>query len=501
MIRQIILAAAALVVVVVVAAAAVIAGDGSGGDHAEPDAQRDAERDADDSSATTTATTAELSTGSARPGGTGVGDPYFPEAGNGGYDVERYVLDLTWDPADEHLEGVTTITATATQPLSRFALDLVGLDVSRVVVDGERARAERRGDRDLIVTPAAPIADGVSFESVVDYGGSPAAIAGADPVDPGWWSDGGEVYVASEPDGAATFFPANDHPSDKAAYEIRVTVPDGLDVAANGALRQTLRGDGVQTWVYDAPDPMATYLVQVVIADLTFEETTGPGGLPIHNAYDADVGSEARGALAPTAGMIGFYDDRFGPFPFESYGGVVVDDELGFALETQTLTLFGADALAEPIVAHELAHQWFGNHVSPATWRDIWLNEGFATYAEWLWSEHTGGVSIDDIAAEAALSPGLDRPPGDPGADHLFASTVYVRGALTLHVLRHTLGDDAFFELVRAWLDRYGGDAASTADFEALAAEVGAREPGDLDALFDAWLRAPRLPRLDDWIG
>jgi aminopeptidase N len=370
-----------------------------------------------------------------------------------------------------------------------------------VVVDGERAGAERRGDRDLIITPAAPIAAGASFESVVDYGGSPAAIAGADPVDPGWSSDGDEVYVASEPVGAATYFPSNDHPIDKASYEIRVTVPDGLDVAANGALRQTLRGDGVRTWVYDAPDPMATYLVQVVIADLTFEETTGPGGLPIRNAYDADVGTEARGALAPTAGMIDFYDDRFGPFPFESYGGVVVDDELGFALETQTLTLFGADALGERIVAHELAHQWFGNHVSPATWRDIWLNEGFATYAEWLWSEHTGGVSIDDIAAEAALGPGLDRPPGDPGADHLFASTVYVRGALTLHVLRHTLGDDAFFELVRGWLDRYGGDVASTADFEALAAAVGGREPGELDALFDAWLRAPRLPRLEDWIG
>ncbi len=496
MIRQIILAVAALVTVVVVAAAAVIAGDGSGGDHA----QRDADRDADDSSATTATTTAGMPTGSATPGATGVGDPYFPDAGNAGYDVERYVLDLTWDPAGEHLEGVTTITATATQPLSSFALDLVGLDVSRVVVDGERARAERRDDRDLVVTPAAPIADGALFESVVDYGGSPAAIGGADPVDPGWWGDGDEVYVASEPDGAATFFPSNDHPSDKAAYEIRVTVPDGLDVAANGALRETVRGDGVRTWVYDAPDPMATYLVQVVIADLTFEETTGPGGLPIRNAYDADVGPEAREALAPTADMIDFFDELFGPFPFESYGGVVVDDELGFALETQTLTLFGADALGERIVAHELAHQWFGDAVSPATWRDIWLNEGFATYAEWLWSEHTGGVSIDDIATEAALSPGLDRPPGDPGPDHLFASTVYVRGALTLHVLRHTLGDDAFFELVRAWLDSYGDDAASTADFEALAAEVGGREPGQLDALFDAWLRAPLLPRLDDWI-
>ncbi|MGH9110722.1 MAG: M1 family metallopeptidase [Acidimicrobiales bacterium] len=493
------LAVAALAAAVAVVAVAAIASDGPGSNDA--DAVRDASRATTNTTPTTATTASPPPPGGASAGATGAGDPYFPDAGNGGYGVERYVLDLTWDPAGEHLEGVATITATATQPLSSFALDLVGLDVSRVVVDGERARAERQGDRDLVVTPGAAIADGASFEVVVDYGGSPAAISGADPVDPGWWGEGDEVYVASEPDGAATFFPSNDHPSDKAAYEIRVTVPDGLEVAANGTLRETVPGDGVQTWVYDAPDPMATYLVQVVIADLTFEEQEGPGGLPIRNAYDADVGSEARGALAATADMVDFYDDLFGPFPFVSYGGVVVDDELGFALETQTLSLFGADALSERIVAHELAHQWFGDDVSPVTWRDIWLNEGFATYAEWLWGEHASGASIDDIAAVAALSPGLDRPPGDPGADHLFATTVYVRGALTLHVLRHTLGDEAFFDLLRAWSERYGGGAASTADFEALAAEVGDREPGELEPLFDAWLRAPELPQLDDWIG
>jgi aminopeptidase N len=242
---------------------------------------------------------------------------------------------------------------------------------------------------------------------------------------------------------------------------------------------------------------MATYLVQVVVGNLRFEELTGPAGLPIRNAYDADLGEGAGAAFRRQAEMIDFFDDLFGPYPFAAYGVVVVDEALGFALETQTLALFGSDALAEPIVAHELAHQWFGDHVSLGSWRDIWLNEGFATYAQWLWAEHRGEGTVDEIALASARTPGLDVPPGDPGADRLFHTTVYVRGALTLHVLRHELGDDAFFELLRTWVDRYGGASATSADFEALAGEVGRR---DLSGLFDAWLRAPGVPTLADWL-
>jgi aminopeptidase N len=195
--------------------------------------------------------------------------------------------------------------------------------------------------------------------------------------------------------------------------------------------------------------------------------------------------------------MIDFFDDLFGPFPFATYGAVVVDEDLGFALETQTLSLFGSGVAGEPVVAHELAHQWFGDHVSIASWADIWLNEGFATYAQWLWSEHRGAGSVDEMALASARTPGLDLPPADPGPDQLFHTTVYLRGALTLHVLRHELGDDAFFEVLRTWVDRYGGASATSADFEALAGEVGGR---DLRPLFDAWLRAPGLPALADWL-
>jgi aminopeptidase N len=196
--------------------------------------------------------------------------------------------------------------------------------------------------------------------------------------------------------------------------------------------------------------------------------------------------------------MIDVLDDMFGPYPFEAYGAVVVDEDLGFALETQTLSIFGTDSYEDPVVvAHELAHQWFGNHVTLGTWRDIWLNEGFATYAQWLWDERSGGPSAEDWAREVAGAGGLDLPPAEPGPEGLFDISVYYRGALTLHVLRHELGDDAFFRLLQTWGEQYGGRSATTADFEALAAEVAGR---DLQPLFDAWLRAPQMPNLDDYL-
>jgi aminopeptidase N len=449
--------------------------------------------------ASTASTTTTTAAPAGRAGAGGVGDPYFPDAGNGGYDVDHYVLELTWDLTRQHLEGTTTIRAVAIEALASFSLDLIGLDVTAVDVDDGPARWERPDDHELVVTPARTLPAEATFTTVVRYDGTPAPIAGPTPLEPGFMTDGREVYVASEPNGAATFFPSNDHPTDKATYEIRVTVPDDLDVAANGLLRETIPGAGVgtETWVFEAPDPMATYLVQVVVGNLRFEQLMGPAGLPIRNVYDADAGDGVRAAFEPQGEMIDFFDDLFGPFPFATYGAVVLDEDLGFALETQTLSLFGSGVAGEPVVAHELAHQWFGDHVSVASWADIWLNEGFATYAQWLWSEHRGAGTVDEMALASARTPGLDVPPADPGPDQLFHTTVYLRGALTLHVLRHELGDDAFFEVLRTWVDRYGGASATSADFEALAGEVGGR---DLHPLFDAWLRAPSLPALADWL-
>jgi aminopeptidase N len=339
---------------------------------------------------------------------------------------------------------------------------------------------------------------------VIDYSGVAQPVEGLVPGLGGWVHDGREVYVASEPDGAAGFFPGNDHPSDKATYAIHVTAPDDLTVVANGVASGTEddTAGGTTTWSFEMADPMATYLVQVGIGNFTIEESASPAGVPIRNAFDDDVADPA--AVEPharTGEMIDYFAETFGPYPFANYGVLVVDEPIGFALETQTLSLFpgGVD---EETVAHELAHQWFGNAVSPAQWKDIWLNEGFATYASWLWrADGSGaGTDIDDVAAGAArMSEDLRLPPGDPGGpENLFDASVYYRGALTLHVLRNAMGDENFFELLRTWVDRYSGKSATSAEFEALAGDIAG---ADLSSLFDAWLRSDELPRLADWTG
>ena len=445
---------------------------------------------------TTTTTTMPL-VGS--PGAEGLGDPYFPGLGNGGYDVEHYELDLTWRADEGTLEGVTTVSAVATEDLSQFNLDLHRMDVRAVTVEGQPAGVDRT-ERELIVTPASPIATGSAFTTVVTYSGRPVPISeGTELFDLGWQTDGREAFVVSEPSGASTFFPVNDHPTDKATYTFRVTAPEDQTVVANGLLVSSDDvGHGTRSWTYEAPDPMASYLVQVAIGDYELVDAGRVGDVVIRHAFHRSIADEARLAVAGTADMLRLLTEVYGPYPFGSYGVVAVDEDLGFALETQTLTIIGSDVArdgrgADILLLHELAHQWVGNVVSPATWRDIWLNEGFATYAEWLYTERTGGASAASQARQYAGIPVLDLPPGDPGSVELFAPTVYVRGGMTLQALRERVGDDAFFRLLRRWVDDHRDGTASTDDFVGLAEEVTGQ---DLEALFDSWLYDPVTPRL-----
>ena len=481
---------------VVVAVALVAAGCSDSSDDTDVLPTSTLETTVPSGSGEATTSTAELQPLDPVAGASGVGDPYFPNAGNGGYDVGSYDLDLFYDPASGALDATAVIEATATHDLSSFNLDLFGFEVSSIELDGAAATFARR-EGELVITPPEPVRTGSVFTATIEYSGVPQARPGPFGAVIGWVEIPSGVYVANEPVGASTWFPVNDHPSDKASFEISVTVPDHLDSAVTGRLLDEVAGDGVVTSTFELTDPTAPYLVAVAIGDFERIEHEPVDGVMIRDYVASSVVEQASAGFARTGAMIEAFSELFGPYPFDRYGHVVVDEFLGFALENQTLSLFGKDLIgpvAEAIVAHELAHQWFGNHVSVAEWDDIWLNEGWATYAELLWQEHSGQITDIDVEAGFLLGGAdLGPPPGDPGPDSMFAGSVYLRGGLTLHALRRTVGDEAFFTIAKEWVARFGGGTASTADFIALSEEISGQE---LDELFDAWLFAPEVPPL-----
>jgi len=435
-------------------------------------------------------------------GAPGVGDRYYPSYGNGGYDVDNYTLDLNWDDDARTIDGDATITMIATQTLARFNLDLVGLEVTAVTVNDSAAAFERQGG-ELIITPATMIERDTAATIVVSYGGRPERLdsTGA-PFSTGWTDFGDHVVVAGEPEGSSGWFPVNDHPLDKATYRIEITADADLTVAANGVQVSVTDEGDKKTWVYESTSPQASYLTTVAIGDFLFYQAEpSSSGVDIRHFFHENKFDESVITMARTGEMMDAFEAIFGPYPFENYGAVVVDADLGFALETQTLSVFGGDlvdnlATHEDIVAHELAHQWFGNHVSLGQWSEIWLNEGFATYAQYLWLEQVDpSYDIEDAIRTdyQAYSFILATPPGAPPANDLFNVSVYLRGGFTLHALRTTIGDDAFFRVIDTYVREFGGGNATTSEFISLAEDIGGM---DLEQFFDEWLFAPVLPEL-----
>ena len=542
-------------------------------------------------------------------GDAGIGDVLYPTLGNGGYDALHYTLDLAASIEQQTLAGTVTMEAQALATLSAFNLDFYGFDVEQVTLDGAPVDYARQ-DGELTVIPPGAIPEGETFTVAVTYSGTPSennttSLSGLG----GWYYTDQGAIVASEPAGAAAWYPVNDHPLDKATYTMRIMVPAPYVVAANGTLVETIEEGEKRTYVWETRDPVASYLVTVNIDDFVVETSEGPDGLPIRNYFPPTLVDLASRDFAPTAQMIAYFSEIFGPYPFEAYGVVVADADLGFALETQTISLFARNWIsgtgqAEETIAHELAHQWYGDSVGLAQWNDIWLNEGFATYASWLWFEHKTGLaditttramdayiriagdtagyqiqlsqrqllelmdylpledmvfSGEDVQALArllladALTPeaidafvaefpagdlvgrdivqlvailpfdsvllGLEQintladlldmdeglppgyvlprsnylPPGRPSLYNLFNQGMYSRGALVLHALRLRVGDEAFFETMRTYHERFKNSNATTADFIAIAEEIAGE---DLDDLFDAWLYDFILP---DW--
>ncbi|MBE2183204.1 MAG: M1 family metallopeptidase [Anaerolineae bacterium] len=444
------------------------------------------------------------------------GDSLYPELGSSGFDVQHYTIRLQ-TPMDENaITAEAIITAVATADLEQFNLDLVSLNIDNLTVNGESAEFSRSGSELMILLPQ-PLSAGDSFEVVIQYHGMPTPTQ-----DPslgarlGWNFADGLVYVVSEPDGAQTWFPANDHPSDKATFTLEITVPEGFVVAANGVLEETTTQDGQTTFRWEMRQPMATYLATVNIDRYVEFESESAEGVPLRNYLPERYSRFNDRVFGRQGEMVDYFSNIFGPYPFDAYGAVVVDQPLGFALETQTISLFGSSILmgdADDVVAHELAHQWFGNSISLEDWSDIWLNEGFASYAEWLWLEHTEGPDARDAAIAEAygfmsgdgwqefgltnaqiraelMSMGLT---GSPDPDNLFNAAVYYRGGLTLHALRLVVGDDAFFEILRTYAGQYTYGNATTDDFFAIAEAISGR---NLEKFKRDWLYVIQIPSI-----
>ena len=427
------------------------------------------------------------------PGPPGLGDPFFPLAGNGGYNVSHYALALSYEPSSNQLSGTATISARATQDLSRFDLDLRGFAISRLDVDGRAATFTRSG-QELVVTPRSGIRNGTSFTVVVAYSGTPAVVTDPDDSIEGWVPTDDGAFVVGEPQGSPAWYPVNDNPRDKATFDFSVRVPEGLTVMANGVLISHATSGGRTTWVWREADPMAPYLATATLGRFDLTVSTA-GGVPSYVAVDPQLST--GNVLRKLPDIVDYYRSIYGPYPFTAAGAIVDSARVvGYSLETQTKPVF--DRMPdETTLAHEQSHMWFGDSVTLTEWPDIWLHEGFATWSEWIWSEHTGNKSAHQYFQNLYNTPAQNTafwtpPPGDPGTPfYLFNGTIYDRGGMTLQALREKVGDFTFFQIMRSWAAQNRHGNVTTAQFIALSEQLSGM---NLHHFFDVWLYEPEKP-------
>jgi aminopeptidase N len=424
-------------------------------------------------------------------GSDGAGDPFFPQAGNGGYQVRHYDLGVRYHRSG-HLDGLAKIDAVAASTLSRFDLDLrERMGVASVRVNGASASFAQDG-QELRITPASELPAAGSFTARIRYEGKPRFVEDPDGSMDGWVPTDDGAVVVSEPQGSPTWFPCNDHPSDKATYDVDVTVPASLKAISNGTLRSRARHGKRVTFSWHEPDPMATYLATATIGQFHLTRSRAVG-VPTYVAVDRGT---KDGAVEKLPSVLEFFSHRFGRYPFTAAGAIIDPSGVGYSLEVQTKPYFPGGP-GEILLAHELAHQWFGDSVSLERWRDIWLNEGFATWAQWLWNQHTGGQTtaqtFDDLYSTPASNASFwNPPPGDPGSpDNLFDGTVYDRGGMTLELLRQQVGNHTFFRILRAWTHDHEHANGNTQGFIDLAE---AKSGMDLSGFFQDWLFTPGKP-------
>lgn len=468
------------------------------------------------------AATPSYAHGSARPspGAAGLGDRLYPLLGNGGYDVRNYDLKLKYPAKDpqQTVTGDVTITAVATQSLSRFDLDFGGDSVGKVAVDGQKAVFSRSGD-ELVITPRHSLKKGRTFRVTVSGFKATPITANADSP-AGFVTTADGTVMAGQPDQSHQLFPSNDHPRDKATYSVTMTYPSGWIGVANGKATGKHTHGGLVTSSYRESKPMASELLQIVVGDFVVKNRPAVNGVPIRDVVPARLASSLLPQADAERAQVAWMDSKVGPYPFENYGSLVIDADLGFALETQTLSLYDTGLFSapayylNPIMTHELAHQWFGDSVAPWSWSDVWQNEGHATWYELLYADETGtfqqytGYPDREAYFKAVYARGnrwraqygpVAQPLRSDSIWDVFNPNVYDGGALALYALQQKIGVAKFQKLERTWVSKYKGKSASTQDFFALASKISGQ---NLHAFLTDWFYGttiPAMPGHPDW--
>jgi aminopeptidase N len=427
------------------------------------------------------------------------GDPYSPELGNSGYDVQKYLLQLTLNPASNYILAHVTITATATTQIEQIGLDFIGFDIDQVTFLGQPAGYQRQANKLLVDLPVA-LPPGKEFVLDITYSGEPVIEASAyrpfsahvGMIRP----DNQSLYVDSEPDGSRYWFPCNDHPRDKAAYRFELTVPVGMTGVANGKLIGEPKaildvfpnGKDGELYIWEHNYPTATAFVTVAVAKYERVDGHSPKGIPLRSYVFPDQKERFQSYETRIGEMIDWLSELFGPYPFDEFGYVMVKGE-GASLETQTMVVLDEAMLNEETLVHEMAHMWFGDWVSLDSWGEIWRSEGFATYTQYLWAYRNQPdqieLSIRDIEDFIVANPG-GYPLNYPPREEMFGYDSYDKGALVAHALREKMGDQAFYNGLHTYFQRYGGGVASHAQFQAVMEEAGGIK---LDEFFANWFK------------
>ena len=430
-----------------------------------------------------------------------VADPLYPQHGNPGLDVLHYGLELAWAPTSQTLTGAATLRIRPTVDAAALKLDFKPYSLDGVTLDGVTAAATVTGEK--LTVPVAVSAD-KPVTLVVRYHGKPATTpmpshrGDAEPLGLTITKDNG-LWTMQEPFGAYTWFPANDQPSDKALFDIAVTVPAGWSAIASG----TPAGRSGNTFTYRATDPAATYLTTLAVGRYSELTAKGPRGVPLTYWYRPGVDDKLVPTLKRSPKYLEFLEQRFGPYPFPSGGIVIVDSESG--METQQMITMGGrigkwnddvEAGFDEDLLHEYAHQWFGDSITPTTWTDLWLSEGWAMYVQFLYEQSL--VKYSDKALEsflresdAALRKKLG-PPGSPKAANFAESNVYICPATMLKELNDALGDTKFFALGRAWVQTQKNTQQDRASFIAF---VNKQTGRDFTKLITNWLDSKTTPK------